>query len=557
MQKLASLIILISCTTAFAQNNLIEQQIDALFEPWNSPEKPGVSVAVVQDGELVFRKGYGMANLEYGIPNTSSTVFHIASISKQFTVYTVLLLVREGKLSLDDDIRKHIPEVPDFGHRITLRHLANHTSGLRDQWNLLTLGGWRMDDVITREHVLKLVSQQKELNFKPGDEYAYCNTGFTLLAEVVTRVSGKSFAEFTHERIFTPLKMNSSLFYDDHHKIVKNRAYSYYHDGNTYKKSVLNYANVGATSLFTTVEDLALWAMYLNNPPQEDAPLINQMNTQAVLNNGKAINGALGQFVVPHNGLTQIQHGGADAGYRAYLGRFPDQKFAVLVFSNDASFNSGAMALKVADVFLDSFYPKNEPVTTKKSKPVKYAKLTKAQLELYSGYYWDDAAKSSRKIVVKNDTVYYQRNENNESPLMPVSLTEFKMLKVPDDLRVAFKKTDVNTIMTVTLAGGDPSYFTSYKPANYSVEQLKQFEGRYFSEELTTWYVLKVKDDKLIAEHPRLSDIEFKPIMADLFSGSRFFMGLVQFTRDEKNAIKGFKVSSGRVRDLWFEKIEK
>ncbi len=202
-------------------------EFDRLFTQFDDINKPGASVAVLQDGEIIFSKGYGSANLEYDIPVTPETMFHVASVSKQFTVFAILLLAEEGKLNFDDDIRQYIPEVPDFGHTITLRHLASHTSGMRDQWNLLRMAGWRLDDVITTEHVLKIVARQKELNFKPGEEFLYSNTGFTLLAEVVARVSGKSFAQFTQERLFTPLNMSNSLFYDDHQKIVSNRAYSY------------------------------------------------------------------------------------------------------------------------------------------------------------------------------------------------------------------------------------------------------------------------------------------------------------------------------------------
>lgn len=213
------------------------ERVDELFFAWDRKDTPGASVAVAKDGEILYKKGYGMANLEYDIPIGPSTIFHIASVSKQFTVFSILLLEDWGLLSLDDDIRKHIPEVPDFGTTITLRHLASHTSGIRDQWNLLAMAGWRLDDVITKEHVLKLVSRQKDLNFEPGEEFLYCNTGFTLLAEVVARVSSQSFADFTRENIFEPLKMNNTLFYDDHEKIVKNRAYSYYQDSTGNKKA--------------------------------------------------------------------------------------------------------------------------------------------------------------------------------------------------------------------------------------------------------------------------------------------------------------------------------
>ncbi len=529
------------------------KEVDRIFEPWNSPNTPGAAVAVVKDGKIIYKKGYGMANLEYGIPNTPSTVFHIASVSKQFTVFSILLLEKEGKLSLDDDIRKYIPEVPDFGKTITLKHLAAHTSGMRDQWNLLVMAGWRFDDVITTEHVMKMVAKQKELNFNPGEEFYYCNTGFTLLAEVVARVSGKTFAEFTQERIFAPLNMTSTLFYDDHEKIVKNRAYSYHKEGEIYKKSVLSYANVGATSLFTTVEDLSLWAMNFENPKVGDRAIFDRMNTKAILNDGKEVDGALGQFITPYKGLMQIQHGGADAGYRTYLGRFPDQKFAIIVFSNDASFSAGTMAMMVADIYLKNDFPKQEIA---KSKTFKYLKLPTQELEKYCGSYWNDNEKYGRRIYLKNDTLRYWRNEFSEDPIVAIGKVEFKMTTSPEDLRIKFGKEDGRSTMKVTINRIDPSNFVSYEPAQLTTDQLKEYTGTYFSDELSTYYHVKLKEGKLVAEHMRISDIKFTPIMENLFSGDVYFMGFVEFLRDSKNQITGFNVVNGRVRNLLFERLK-
>ena len=329
-----------------------EKQIDQLFTPWNNLNTPGAAVAVEKDGKVIFKKGYGSAELEYNIPITPQTVFHIASVSKQFTCFSILLLEKEGKLSINDDIRKYIPEVPDFGKVITLNHLMHHMSGLRDQWELLAMAGWRLDDNITKDHILRLVSRQKELNFNPGDEYVYCNTGFTLLAEVVARVSGQSFPEFTRTHIFEPLRMTNTLFYDNCEKLVKNRAYSFYEDSTGFKKSNLNYSNVGATSLFTTAEDLCQWSRNFENPVVGDKDIINRMNIRGVLNKGDTITYAMGQDISKYKGLKLIAHGGADAGYRSFLGRFPDQKFSVNVLSNLASFDPGGMALKIADIYL-------------------------------------------------------------------------------------------------------------------------------------------------------------------------------------------------------------
>lgn len=527
-------------------------QVDALFAPWDSETSPGAAVAVVKDGKIVYKKGYGMANLEYGIPNTPSTVFHIASVSKQFTVFSVLLLEKEGKLSLDDDIRKHIPEIPDFGKTITLRHLASHTSGMRDQWNLLVMAGWRFDDVITKEHIMKMVSHQKDLNADPGEEFNYCNTGFTLLAEVVARVSGKSFADFTQEKIFKPLGMNSTLFYDDHEKIVKNRAYSYHKDGNGYKKSVLSYANVGATSLFTTVEDLSLWAMNFDSPKVGDKSTFEKMNKQTVLNNGEEIEGALGQFITPYKGLNQIQHGGADAGYRTYLGRFPDQNFAVVVFSNEASFSSGQMALKIADIYLGDYFKQDKAA---KPAAVKYIKLPAKQLEQYCATYWNEEEKYARKIYLRDDTLRYWRSERSEDVILPVGKDEFKMPASQIDFTVKFGKNQAGK-KTMSAILVTPSNFVEYQLPAYSTKDLEQFIGTYYSEELSTYYHFKLKDGKLISEHMRMSDIIYSPVKDDIFSGSTYFTALVEFERDKFNKVSGFKVSNGRVSNLVFKRIE-
>lgn len=399
----------------------LHKKVDKLFSEWDNPNTPGAAIAIVRDGHIIYRKGYGMANLEYAIPITPSTVFHIASVSKQFTTFSILLLARDGRVSLDDDIRKYIPEVPDFGKKITLRHLATHTSGLRDQWNLLALAGWRLDDVITKDHVMKLVKNQKELNFEPGEEYLYCNTGFTLMAEVVERVTSKTFAEFTRENIFKPLGMTRSLFYDDHEKIVKNRAYSYHKDGDGYKKSVLSYANVGATSLFTTVEDLSIWARNFENPVVGNLRMMKQMNDRGVLNNGDTISYALGQAVGHYKGLKRISHGGADAGYRTYLARFPDQNFSVMVFSNLADFDPVTIGMKVADFYLKEDFPekfKNHSTSNRGPKKNKYPSRKKdVTLEDYIGDFYSEELHTTYTFKIKRDMLVAEHPRHNDIKL--------------------------------------------------------------------------------------------------------------------------------------------
>ncbi len=532
------------------QVNDVEQRLDSLFADYHDPAGPGVAVALVYGNELILSKGYGSANLEYDIPVEPSTIFHIASVSKQFTVFAAMLLEETGKLSMQDDVRKHIPEVPDFGETITLKHLAAHTSGLRDQWNLLGLAGWRLDDVITLEHVMKLVEHQQALNFLPGDEYLYSNTGFTLLAEVVARVSSQRFAEFAEENVFHPLGMDNTLFYDDHRKIVPGRAYSYHAANDEYRKSNLSYANVGATSLFTTVEDLSIWVKNFHDPKVGSPEIFEKMNTPVSLNDGSTFGGALGQFVSNYKGMHQISHGGADAGYRTYLGRFPDQQAAVILFSNFAGFNSRNMAMNVADILLEDHA--TEPLMPA-ADPGDFEGMGTRELEAFTGAYWNDQRKYAATIVLEDDTLRY-RSGGTRHALVPFGKQAFY---VPDDRReliFTFSGT-VNDLKMVLTANNDmPVSYSTYSPRDYQREELTQFTGAYYSEELGTSYTLVVRDGKLIATHRRHSHISFEPLKTDTFEGNRWYFRTMQFERDDAGEVQGMRVSSGRVRELRFKK---
>jgi len=293
-------------------------KIDSLFSKYNT-NTPGVALAVVKNGRIVFEKGYGMANLENNVPVTSQSVFHIASVSKQFTAFVIYLLENEGKISFEDDVRKYFPELPDYGTPIKIKHLLAHTSGLRDQWAILTLAGWRMDDNITTEQILKLVIRQKNTNFKPGTEFSYSNTGYTLLGELVHQITGKTLAKYAAEKIFTPLGMTKTQFNMDNRKIVKGRVYSYEINDGEYINKGLNYSNIGATGLLTTVEDLSKWALNFENPIVGTRKLIERFNEPSYLDDGKKIVSniiegdtlfhAKGQLLRNYRGVNMIKHG--------------------------------------------------------------------------------------------------------------------------------------------------------------------------------------------------------------------------------------------------------
>src|SRR5580693_9132971 len=328
------------------------KQIDKVFEKWDKPDSPGCSLGVYKDGKIAYKRGYGMANLNDDIPNTPATVFHVASMSKQFTAAAIVLLAQEGKLSLDDDLRKYIPELPDFGQRITIRHLVHHTSGLRDQWNLLDLAGWRYSlDLITDDDVMSVITRQKDLNFKPGDRHVYCNTGYTLMGLIVKRVSGLSLREFTTKNIFEPLGMTHTHFRDDHAEIIKHDALGYEQEKDKpFRMSLTNFDTVGATSLHTTVEDLVLWDENFYHPRVGGPAFPQQMLERGKLNSGEQLDYAFGLTIGKYKGLPTVEHGGADAGYRSGLTRFPEQHFSAAVLCNSAETNPNSLIYQVADV---------------------------------------------------------------------------------------------------------------------------------------------------------------------------------------------------------------
>lgn len=530
--------------------------IDQLFETWKSLKTPGSSVAVTRDGKIVFAKGYGSADLENDIPIIQSTVFNIASVSKQITAFAILLLEKDGKLTIDDDIRKFVPEVPDFGYKITLRHLMTHTSGLREQAGLLTMAGWRLDDVITMDHVLRLVSQQKELNFNPGNEFEYCNTGYSLLAEVVARVSGQSFAEYTRKNIFEPLKMNNTLFCDDYEKIVKKRAYSFRQDSTGYKKCILNDVVVGSSSLLSTAEDLCLWAMNFEKPVVGNTEIINIMNQPAVLNNGQILPYAFGQFYGKYKNLNFFAHSGSDGGYRAYFLRFPDQKFSVAVLSNYDSFNPSDLAYKLTDVYLkDQLRSDTQEKGSADSNEVvtKSVEVSSEILKTYCGQY-EFQPGFVAIISYENDKLFMEAPGNRKIQLTPYSPAEFIVLGAP--VKITFYKDENGKPIKLGInQRGNESFAARLPDFDPARVDLTEFTGDFYSRELSSTYSLNVRSGKLIASHFRTGDIVLIPVMTDNFSTDKWWFNQIEFVRDESKKITGLKVSDVGVRNLRFEKV--
>ena len=405
---LGLLISSLAATTVAGQQFPANPKVDRIFAEWDKPSSPGCAVGVLQSGRFVYERGYGMANLDYDIPNSPKLVYYVGSDSKQFTAASIALLVLDGKIALDDDIRKYIPETPDYGTPITINHLIHHTSGIRDIYVLMSLGGLRLEDVFSDSEEIALISRQKELNFKPGDDYLYSNSGYFLLAEIVKRVTGKSLREFADERIFRPLGMTHTHFHDDPGHVMKGRAMSYEQDGKGgYRISYLqNFDKIGAGGLYTTVEDLRKWDENFYTHQVGGDALQKMIHTRGILNRGDTIAYAFGNNVTTYRGLRVDEHGGSLMGYKAEILRFPDQHFSVLATCNLGAINPGPLAEQVADVYLGS---RMGPAPTRqvagRRRDVTQAAvptLGASELAAYIGDYYSDEVDATYHIAVSD-----------------------------------------------------------------------------------------------------------------------------------------------------------
>ena len=533
----------------------LRDQTDKVFAKWDSTVSPGCALSVMQDGQIVYKRGYGMADLDHDVSITSKTIFHVASISKQFTAAAILLLAQDGKLSLDDDVHKYITELPDFGARITIRHLIYHTSGLRDQWALLGLAGWRYSlDLITDDDVIELMSRQKDLNFQPGEKHVYCNTGYTLLAQIVKRVSGQSFREFTNSRIFEPLGMTNTHFRDDHAEIVKHIAYGY-EEGkgrNVYRLSVTNFDTVGATSLLTTVEDLARWDENFYHPRVGGLTLVAQQLQRGKLTSGKELDYAFGLVHGKYRGLPTIDHGGADAGYRADLLRFPQQHFSVACLCNQAEINPSELTRKVADIYLAEQLKEPPPAHLESSaKPVS---VPDERLSQYAGLYWKKDEERAMRIQHKDGKLFLPQSEEKRLELAPLGNNRFLLVVFP--VAFTFDQAAPGAPWRLSIQGPEQEkadVFERVTQAQPTPDELSAYAGSYVSEEIEPIYRIIVENGSLVLKRLKSKPEKLQPTLVDYFEGAN---GDLHFQRDQSGKISGFVLNSGRIKNFRFRKMK-
>lgn len=534
-------------------------KVNDLFAQWDKADSPGCALAVTKGGRVVHERGYGAANLELAAPLNASTVFNVGSVAKQFTAMSVFLLAQQGKLSLDDDVRKHVPEFPDFGTPVKLRHLLHHTSGLRDFLEMLEMAGWRAGDVVTERDVLDMVARQRTLNHPPGEEFLYNNTGYLLLAVVVRRAAGQPLAEFAEANIFRPLGMGDTHFYDDHRAVVKNLADGYLpKEGGGFRKWMPADDHAGSSNLYTTVQDLARWDQNFYDMKVGGAAVLGRMLAPGALNNGTQLEYAGGLYVTSYKGLKAVMHNGSTLGYQGVLHRYPEQQLSVALFCNVRGNNPDALAKRVADIYLaDQLRPAAAAQSAPAAAPADAVKLSENELARVAGLYWSPATDVVRRLYVKDGKLMYFRAPGNESELAPLGGGRFIMLGVRNRVEISFQpaRRGGPPRMLFAEGGAKPSVWEPVEAASYKPEQLAEFAGEYYSPELDTTYRITPQNDKLLFRTGNWGEFVLSPRFADSFANPQE-MGSLIFSRGRRGRVDGFVIRSGKVRNLRFNKIK-
>jgi CubicO group peptidase (beta-lactamase class C family) len=526
MSRIAILAALSLPVALSAQQPDLASRVDRIFARFDR-NTPGCAVGVARDGKALYTQGYGSANLEYRVPLTDSSVMESGSVAKQFTAAAMVLLQQDGKLSIDDDIRKYLPEVPDFGKKITIRNLLTHTSGLRDQWGLLGLEGRGPgSQVHSPATTLDLVVHQKMLNFAPGSEYLYSNTGYALSAIIIERVSGKSLQEFTQERLFKPLGMTHTQWRDDFTRVVPNRATAYApKQGGGWVQDMPFTNMVGNGGILTTMGDLVKWNENLDRTTVGGPSFTPTMQTQMKLNSGRTIPYALGLENLEYDGVREVAHGGSTAGYRTYLARYPDQHVAISVWCSNASVNATQLAHQVADLVLT----KPQRAATQAGAPA--VKLSSAELAKWAGTYRDPHTDQVMRIVATDSSF---SNGGRGGVL-------------------SFNTAAGKRSLILARPNGDTLRFEEVKAAP-AVVPVKDYAGTYGSDELDARFTLVVRDGKLFAKRRPADEVELRPTYADAFTAPG--IGSLRFSRGANGRVNGFAVFAGRVLDVRFRKLD-
>ena len=437
MKKVLFLLLVMSASPLAAQEPA-PAAIDSIFARFQQPEMPGCVLGVVKNGDLVYQRGYGMANLDYDIANSPQMIYYVGSVSKQFTAATILLMAQRGLISLDDPVRKYFPELPEYNTPLTIRHLVHHTGGVRDIYTLMALAGIGMQDVLSERRALGLITSQKELNFDPGTDYLYSNSGYYLLALLVKRVTGKSLREYADEVLFKPLGMTNTHFHDEPDHIFKNRAFAYSPARDGYRIDyLLHFDKVGAGGLYTTLADLAKWDRNFYDARVGGQEFVRGMVNRGVLTRGDTLSYAFGVQVDDYRGLNTVRHGGALMGFRADYVRFPEHRLSFMTLCNASDAGPATLNNRVAELYLGT-QMKPLAQTTPRPRPASADSVFTYQtdaLSQFAGTYWSDELGVEYRITAEGQSlrIEFEDQVRNVTSIAPdrfrASTTEYRFTR--------------------------------------------------------------------------------------------------------------------------------
>ena len=538
-----------------------EKQIDSIFQTWNSSNKPGVTAGIIKDGKIIYLKGFGAANLETNELITPQTKFQLGELSKQFTTLAILLLEEQGKISLNDDIRKYMTELPKYKHVVTVEHLLNHSSGLYNINKIHSVINGS-EEVKTQEEALKLIESQKTLSFKPGTDFSFHEsvTESILMAEIVARSSGQSFADFVKTSIFEPLGMKNSLIRDDSDAMLNNVAQPYQKNKDErYKRNQINSSVVGAINAYSSAEDLAIWYSNFHNPKGNLGKMIQKLDAPVKLPNGKKNiyywgEMAIGrEFTHPERGLPIFWNFGMQGGYGTNVFRYLDQNLISFALGNNNQYNGG-LAHDVIDVFAEDLYPLPSEIDF---ETLNVKKLSPKKLKSFEGHYWFKEGYAS-KLFVENDTLRSQYIFSRGSiKLVPLSDNTFQQYAKMEDKRLfKFEEKDDDMTLFFTYNESRPDIMKRYIPVNPSEKELQTYAGTYYNKEYASLFYFYVENGKLVAKNLNHRDIEFESITKDVFSGRSMFFNALNFNRDNSGKIIDFRMVTDGIKNLVFEKVK-
>jgi CubicO group peptidase (beta-lactamase class C family) len=524
-------------------------QVNRIFARWDRPGSPGCAVGVVRDGRLAYRAGFGKADLDYGIPLSDSSVFYLCSVSKQFTAAAIAIAARKGYLSLDDDIHKYLPELPDYGTPITVSELVHHTSGIRDYLGLMPLAGLRYADVLTDSALLHLLARQRALDFPPGTQWAYSNSGYVLLSFIIRRATGKSLRQFADEVIFQPLGMKGTHFNDAPTEPIANRAIGYdrVQDDQFAIDYYVNFDKVGDGGLWSSVRDLFLWDQNFYHDRLGGPGFIDELTTPAILPSGKNTEYGFGLMIRSYRGRPIVEHAGTFMGYRTEILRFPQDHFSVIVLCNLGETNPSHLAREVADLYLADRLEARPAVAAPVRPPV-------AALQKLTGTYFDDSAGSLIEVSLVGDTLRASLGGGKER-LEALAADSFRVAAAPDLELIFIGDVAAHASGLVMRSDGIPQgTYHMVELRHPSAAELDSLTGLYHSDELAATYNIAASETGLTVTLPIGDPISLRSPARDAFIGGVPGLApiVLRFTRDANGVVSGFTVASGRIHGIAF-----